>query len=113
MPNRAGTPQAGTDATPATSSARRGMSWEQFAAEVAGLADCQADAVDGDTRLIEDLGLDSLSLTELVVILIERHDMYSLSKTLEERSWEHVTARALYDEYLTGVPPSARSSSTA
>ena len=70
-------------------------------------------AVDGDTRLIEDLGLDSLSLTELVVILIERHDMYSLSKTLEERSWEHVTARALYDEYLTGVPPSARSSSTA
>jgi acyl carrier protein len=80
---------------------------------VAKIADCPPDQVQEGSRLIEDVGLDSLSLAELVVILIEKYDMFSLSQTLEERSWEKVTVRSLYDEYLTGLPPRARSSATA
>ena len=96
-----------------TSSVRPSVSWEQFAGEVADLADRPVEEIDETSRLVEDLGLDSVALAELVVILIERYDMYSLSKTLEERSWEQVTVRSLYDEYLTGVPPRAGGSSTA
>jgi acyl carrier protein len=63
--------------------------------------------------VIKDLGLDSLSLAELVVSLIDEYDMYSLAKTLDERSWEDVTVGALYDEFLTGLPPRSPSSRTA
>jgi acyl carrier protein len=90
----------------------RGASWEDFAAQVAELVEWPPDKLLPTTRVIEDLGLDSLSLAELVVILVERYDMNGLSQTLEERVWENLTVGALYDEYLTGAPQGTRRSST-
>jgi acyl carrier protein len=113
LPSDEQTAANGPQASPRESSARRSVSWEEFAAEAARLAERPADIIDETTRLVEDLEMDSLSLAELVVILIEKYDMYSLSKTLEERSWDNVTVRAMYDEYLTGLPPRAGTSSTA
>ena len=90
----------------------RAVSWEDFAAQVAELVEWPPDKVLRTTRVIEDLCLDSLSLAELVVILVERYDMSGLWQTLEDRVWENLTVGALYDEYLTGSPPGTRRSST-
>jgi acyl carrier protein/RimJ/RimL family protein N-acetyltransferase len=82
------------------------VTWEEFLAEVASIADVDAADVHPDTRVLEDLALDSLALAELGVVLVDRYDTWSLSRELETRSWENVTVRDLYDEYLTGAPPS-------
>jgi acyl carrier protein len=76
--------------------------WEHFAAAVAGIAQVQAQDIAPTTRLDNDLGLDSLALTELVVLLIVDFDMESLEDDLDDRDWAHVTVGALYDEYTSG-----------
>lgn len=78
--------------------------WEEFVREVAGIAEVSPDSVDEQSRILEDLGLDSLALAELGVVLVDKYDTYSLSRELETRRWDNVTVRALYDEYLTGAP---------
>jgi hypothetical protein len=88
------------------------VTWEEFATQLAELVERPPDEVLPTTRVIEDLGLDSLALAELVLILVEKYEMGGLSKTLEERVWENVTAGALYDEYLTGGRSGNRQSST-
>jgi acyl carrier protein len=82
----------------------KSISWETFAAEVAEIAQVPAAEVMADTRVLEDLGLDSLALAELGVVLVDKYDLWSLSSDLEVRRWENLSVRALYDEYLTGVP---------
>jgi acyl carrier protein len=93
---------------------KRTLTWDEFRAEVAQVADVSPGEIDDQTRVLEDLGLDSLALTELVVILVDKYDVWSLSKDLENRRWANVTVRQLYDEYLTGAPtPPAAPSSAA
>lgn len=75
------------------------MNWPDLTREVARFADVPADSIERDTRLIEDLGLDSLALTELLVTLIEAHDLDSLAEELVQRSWENVSAGELYELY--------------
>jgi acyl carrier protein/RimJ/RimL family protein N-acetyltransferase len=80
------------------------VTWEEFVAEVAGIAEVPAADVQSGSRVLEDLALDSLALAELGVVLVDRYDTWSLSRELETRSWENVTVRDLYNEYLTGAP---------
>ena len=75
------------------------VGWDAFVADVAVIADVPLADIGADTRLIEDLGCDSLSLVELVVALIEDYGMEGLSQNLGERTWQGVTVGALYDEY--------------
>jgi acyl carrier protein len=82
----------------------KSITWTEFAAEVAEIAQVPAAEVGPETRVLEDLALDSLALAELGVVLIDKYDLWTLSSELETRSWENLTVRALYDEYLTGVP---------
>jgi acyl carrier protein len=86
--------------------------WDDFAGQLAELADCPPERVHRDTRVIEDLGLDSLALAELVVVLMEKYRMSSVSQTLEDRVWENFTVGALYDEYLAGAQTGSQQSST-
>jgi acyl carrier protein len=88
----------------ATDSKSNTVTWEEFVVEVAGIADVPAADVQSDSRILEDLALDSLALAELGVVLVDRYDTWSLSRELETRSWENVTVRDLYNEYLTGAP---------
>ena len=71
-----------------------------------------APARERTTRVIEDLGLDSLALAELVVVLMEKYGMSSVPQTLEDRVGENLTAGTLYDEYLAGGPTGRHRSST-
>jgi acyl carrier protein len=80
------------------------IGWEEFVAEVAAIAQVSASDVREDTRVLEDLALDSLALAELGVVLVDKYDSFSLSRDLETRSWVHRTVRSLYDEYLTSAP---------
>ena len=81
------------------------VSWETFAAAVAALAQVPADEITPEAGLDQDLGLDSLALTELVVLLIVDFDMQSLADELEHRDWSKVTMGELYDEYQMGRKP--------
>jgi acyl carrier protein len=79
------------------------LSPQEFAAEIAQITGIPPADVTEASRLIDDLGLDSLALTELLVVLIDEYDMHSLSRGLEDREWQNVTVRDLYHEYLTGA----------
>jgi acyl carrier protein len=81
------------------------ITWEQFVAEVAEIAQVPLDSVQPDTRVLEDLALDSLALAELGVVLVDKYHTWSPTNNLETRQWGNVTIRALYDEYLSGAPP--------
>ena len=73
--------------------------WEEFSAAVASVADVADGSVERSSRLTGDLGMDSLALTELVVMLIVDMGMNTVADSLEERSWDDVTVGQLYDEW--------------
>lgn len=79
------------------------LSWGEFAAEVASILEASPDAIGTEARLVEDLGFDSLSLTELVVFLSDKHEMFADAEALDDRVWEDVTAGDLYAEYLAAT----------
>jgi hypothetical protein len=83
------------------------IGWDEFVAEVAAIAQAPVEEVGADTRVLEDLALDSLALAELGVVLVDKYDSWSLSRDLETRSWENCTVRSLYYEYLTSAPGAA------
>lgn len=82
------------------------ISWETFVGEAAVIAGVAPETITRETRVLEDLALDSLALAELGVVLVDRYDVYSLSRDLETRAWDNVKLRDLFDEYLTGAPVS-------
>jgi acyl carrier protein len=81
------------------------MEWSAMIGEVARFARVPAESIDRDSTLIEDLGFDSLALTELLVTLIEEHDVDALSGDLFARSWENVTLAELYENYCRDGAP--------
>lgn len=81
------------------------VSFEEFASAIAGVARVPASSFGQRTPLLDGLGLDSLSLTELIVMLMLEFDMDSLSNRLEARDWSLVTVGQLYDEYRNGPRP--------
>src|SRR5260370_30114299 len=97
-----GMPHRGRETT-AMSVTDRNVSWERFAAEVAKIAEVPPAEVTPDTRIIEDLAFDSLSLAELVVILIGDYDMADLSQALGDRKWKDVAVGQLFEEYCAGL----------
>ncbi len=88
----------------ASSRDQRGVEFDEFRAAIASIAEVPVAQVRAESRVLEDLALDSLTLAELGVVLVDRFNTYSLSQELETRSWDDVTVRALYDEYLSGSP---------
>jgi acyl carrier protein len=78
------------------------VSFEEFASAIAEVARVPVSSVGQRTPLLDGLGLDSLSLTELIVMLMFEFDMESLSNRIEARDWSRVTVGQLYDEYRNG-----------
>jgi acyl carrier protein len=75
-----------------------GAAWRQLADMVAELSAVPLAEITPESRLIEDLGLDSLALAELVVVLLEHHHgAATLADRLEDRSWEGVSLGMLIE----------------
>jgi acyl carrier protein len=77
--------------------------WPRFARDIATLARLPAEEVRPEARLVQDLALDSVALSELVVILIDDYRMTRESPDLVQRSWDGVTAGELFQEYLAST----------
>jgi acyl carrier protein len=80
-----------------------GLSWDEFVAAIAAIASVSAGRITHATRIDPDLGLDSLALTELVVLLIVDFGMDHLGAELEHRDWSQVTVGDLYAECRSGL----------
>jgi len=68
-------------------------------AAVAEIGDLAPTDISGESRLVEDLGLDSIALAEVVAYLIVDWEMESVAADLEERDWASVTIDAICREY--------------
>lgn len=84
------------------------LQWREFAQAVAGAANVPAEAITAESRLLDDLGLDSLALSEVVVMLLVDLGMASLESGLGQRDWRHVTVGELFEEYRQGRPGAPR-----
>jgi acyl carrier protein len=84
------------------------LRWEQFAAEIAVVAGVEPDAITRNARLLEDLGVDSFALAELVSWLMIDLQMSTLEHELSEREWTQVTVGELFTEYRDEQPPPRR-----
>lgn len=81
------------------------LGWEQFAAAIAEAAQVPVEKITPTSRLLEDLGLDSLALSELIVLLIVELEMTKLESELASREWDRVTVGELFEEYQQGERP--------
>jgi acyl carrier protein len=70
--------------------------WEIFVSSVAEIAGVDPGDIREDTRLINDLGLDSVALTEIVVVLVDDFDVPELSHELDEGAWAEVSVGELF-----------------
>ena len=77
------------------------MTWDELVNTTAEIAEGSSRAIAHDTRLIADLGLDSLAVTELVVVLIDEYGIETLSRDLDAIEWETLTVGALFETYVS------------
>jgi len=73
-------------------------SWRELVAGIAAIARVDASAITPQTRLVEDLALDSLALTEVVVLMLVDFGLADTDGELEERDWTGVTIGAVFEE---------------
>jgi acyl carrier protein len=76
--------------------------WGTFASYVAEIAGVEPSGVRREMRLVDDLNLDSLGVTELVVLLLADFELEGLSQRLVNADWTVVTVGDIYDEYSEG-----------
>jgi acyl carrier protein len=74
-----------------------GLTWPQLAAEIAELGRVPVEQVRHESLLVDDLGLDSLALAELVVLLSDGPQAQALAESAETRDWSTVTAGELWN----------------
>jgi acyl carrier protein len=78
------------------------LEWDEFAARVAEATGVDAARVRPETRLVEDLELDSLAITEVVVVLLVDFQLDGLSERLQRSGWQDITAGDVYEELRNG-----------
>jgi hypothetical protein len=76
--------------------------WPEFAQRLAQAGGVEPGAIRPDTSLVADLALDSLTLAELVIWLIERYAPATMVHDLEDHDWDRMTAGRLFDECTAG-----------
>lgn len=73
--------------------------WVGFVSAIADVAGIDADRIRAETRLVEDLGLDSLALTEVVTLLLVDYEVESVPERFQDFGWEGVTAADVFREF--------------
>jgi len=66
---------------------------------VAEIAGVDPATVGPSSRLVEDVGLDSFGLLELMLACETDLGMNKLGEDLEQRNWSGVTVQQLYEQY--------------
>lgn len=79
--------------------------WGRFAGRVASVGELEPERVTEASRIVEDLGFDSLALLELAVVLIDEYEMERLSERLAERNWENTSVGELFSESQAEASP--------
>lgn len=72
--------------------------WGKYVALVRAVLAAPAADVTGDERLIDDLGLDSLSIIELALEITDTFDVPDEAIALETRDWSTTTVASLYSD---------------
>jgi acyl carrier protein len=72
--------------------------WGLFVGHLAEVADVAPDAIERETRLVDDLNLDSLGLTEAVVVLLADLEFEELPEPLVSADWSRLTVGDVYDQ---------------
>lgn len=75
--------------------ARDDPSWAALTDGVAAIAQVPADALAPETRIVGDLNLDSLALTELAVLLVVEFGVDD-AVLADDRDWSAVTLGELH-----------------
>lgn len=78
------------------------MSWESFVAQLAVIAHREPSIIAPETRLVADLGLDSLAITELAVALMDEFGVEAVTDRMDEIEWEALTVGRVFDDYVDG-----------
>jgi acyl carrier protein len=79
------------------------VSWDEFAAAVAEIAQRPADHVTRDSLVVEDLALDSVALAELVILLLDDYEVDGLSRELEDTAWNRLPLGRIFDDHLSAT----------
>jgi hypothetical protein len=90
-----------------TASVEAGADWREFLDTLSEILPASGAELKPGARLIEDLGLDSLALAELIIVVIEKYDPPSLTRPLKDRTWEGVTLGRLFQECKGSIPGAA------
>jgi len=81
-----------------------GITWPALVANIAEIGHVAPEAVVPSALLVDDLGLDSLALAELVMALDQAGAGPALADGAEARDWSTVTAGALLELATGGAP---------
>jgi hypothetical protein len=79
------------------SGSRDSDDWDLFVGHLAEVAGVAPAAIGRGTRLVDDLNLDSLGLTEAVVILLADLELEELPGSLAAADWSALTVGEVYD----------------
>ena len=74
------------------------VEWARFAGTIAAVGNIDHADVTRESRLVEDLGLDSLAMFEVVVAVHVDFGVADLPERFQREAWLGVTAGALFDE---------------
>jgi acyl carrier protein len=74
-----------------------GDDWNLIVGHLAEVAEVAPDTITRETRLVDDLNLDSLGLTEAVVILLADLELEELPDSLASADWSTLTVGEVHD----------------
>lgn len=83
-----------------TSTQRPAGAWSSFVQTLAEHANVPAERIARETPLVEQLQLDSLALTELVVSLLDAYPSSRFAHHLDGRNWATTTADELFQDCI-------------
>lgn len=75
--------------------------WERLAGEIARIAGVSERDVTTESRLSNDLGLDSLGCVELVTTLINDFGVHVEADIFMDSDWGRLTAGEVFHRYVT------------
>jgi acyl carrier protein len=77
--------------------------WDELASTISEISRRPKELIRPETRLVEDLNLDSLAVLEIVVGMLVDFGVEELPRSLEETDWRGVTLGDLYDACVIGI----------
>jgi acyl carrier protein len=69
------------------------MSWPEFVDQLCEIGGCRPESITPQARIVEDLGFDSLEVTEVV--------MWLAADATPDQRWEHVTVGELFEQWAS------------